>query len=199
MIDPPIRRAEPVEGKVLAQVIADAFHPLPVTRWLVTDPVDRRQIMPNNFQLVVDHAIEHGTVHTTDRLDAVAVWFSNAPTGVPAIPEYDERLLTVCREYTENFRVLDETFDRMHPIGPPHEYLALLAVAPGQQSRGLGGRLLRARLDELDRAGVPAYLEASSPRSRRFYLRHGYVDRGLPFTTPGGPESAFWPMWRAPS
>src|SRR6185312_8154321 len=78
MIEPPIRRAEPVEGKALAQVIADAFHALPITAWLVPDPADRREIMPANFQLFVDHAIEHGTVHTTDRLDAVAVWFADA-------------------------------------------------------------------------------------------------------------------------
>jgi len=199
MIEPPIRRAEPFEGKALAQVIADAFYALPITVWLVPDPADRREIMPANFQLFVDHAIEHGTVHTTDRLDAVAVWLPDAPSGTPPIPDYDRRLSAVGRQYTENFRVLDASFVRMHPTGPPHEYLALLAVAPGRQSRGLGSRLMRARLDALDRAGVPAYLEASSPRSRRFYLRHGYVDVNAPFTPPGGPESAFWPMWRAPA
>jgi GNAT superfamily N-acetyltransferase len=199
MIEPPIRPAEPVEGKALAQVIADAFHALPITAWLVPDPADRREIMPADFQLFVDHAIEHGTVHTTDRLDAVAVWLPNAPAGTPPIPDYDRRLSAVGRQYTENFRVLDETFEHMHPSGPPHEYLMLLAVAPGRQSRGLGGRLMRAHLDALDRAGVPAYLEASSPRSRQFYLCHGFVDVNAPFTPPGGPESALWPMWRAPA
>ncbi len=86
MIDPPIRPAEPVEGKALAQVIADAFHALPVTVWLVPDAAERRAIMPANFQLFVDHALEHGTVHTTDRLDAVAVWFPDAPIGDAADP-----------------------------------------------------------------------------------------------------------------
>ncbi len=197
MAEPSLRRAEPVEGKVLAQVIADAFHALPVSRWLVPDPAERRQIMPANFQLFVDHAVQHGTVHTTDELDAVAVWFSDAPEGIPEIPDYGARLLAICGPYTSKFRSLDETLARAHPLGRPHEYLALLAVNPDVQSRGLGGRLLRARHDELDRAGVPAYLEASSPRSRQLYLRNGYTDLAAPFTTPGGPDPAFWPMWRS--
>jgi len=51
----------------------------------------------------------------------------------------------------------------------------------------------------LDRTGSPAYLEASSPRTRDLYLAHGYVLRpGAPFHLPGsGPP--MWPMWRDPS
>jgi hypothetical protein len=54
------------------------------------------------------------------------------------------------------------------------------------------------RLAALDDSGRPAYLEASSPRARDLYLRHGYLPRpGTPFHLPdGGPP--MWPMWREP-
>ena len=42
---------------------------------------------------------------------------------------------------------------------------------------------------------MPAYHEASSPRNRALYERHGYVTQGE-FTLPDGPP--LWPMWRDP-
>ena len=47
----------------------------------------------------------------------------------------------------------------------------------------------------LDANGMPAYLEASSPRSRDLYAKHGYL-AGEPFRVPDG--TPFWPMWREP-
>ncbi|HEX5493068.1 MAG TPA: GNAT family N-acetyltransferase [Mycobacteriales bacterium] len=87
-------------------------------------------------------------------------------------------------------------FEAHHP-SEPHHYLAFLAVRPERQGAGLGSALLRHHHARLDRTGVAAYLEASSPRSRELYLRHGYRPRGEPFTVPDG--TPFWPMWRTPS
>lgn len=77
-------------------------------------------------------------------------------------------------------------------------HLAILAVHPGHQGRGIGTALLRAHHARLDQAGTPGYLEASSPRNRALYQRHGYTLRpGGPFHLPGG-GPPMWPMWRAP-
>jgi GNAT superfamily N-acetyltransferase len=84
-----------------------------------------------------------------------------------------------------------------HPAGVPHQHLAILAVRPGRQGLGLGTALLNARHHDLDHDGVPAYLEASSPRARDLYQRHGYTMRpGAAFRLPEGP--LLWPMWREP-
>jgi arginine/ornithine N-succinyltransferase beta subunit len=51
-------------------------------------------------------------------------------------------------------------------------------------------------LARADDEGMPAYHEATSPRNRALYERHGYVDQGA-FTLPdGGPT--LWRMWREP-
>jgi len=57
---------------------------------------------------------------------------------------------------------------------------------------------LRAGHAWLDDKSMPAYLEASGPRSRDLYLAHGYELRpDAPFYLPeGGP--AMWPMMRKP-
>jgi GNAT superfamily N-acetyltransferase len=127
------------------------------------------------------------------------VWYSNAPEGVPDIPDYDQRLAAICGPYTKRFQLLDEAMHHAHPVGRQHEFLALLAVSPDAQGGGLGAALLKVRHDVLDEAGIPAYLEASSLRSRQLYLRNGYVDLGQPFAVPDGPDPAMWPLWRDPA
>ena len=51
-----------------------------------------------------------------------------------------------------------------------------MGVEPASQGRRLGSTLLQHNLDKCDRDGLPAYLEATSPRSRNLYARHGFDD-----------------------
>ena len=77
-------------------------------------------------------------------------------------------------------------------------HLALMAVRPSMQRAGMGSALLQHQHVLLDQWGLPAYLEAADPTSRRLYSRHGYLDHGEPFPcTPAGP--LLYPMWRQPS
>jgi ribosomal protein S18 acetylase RimI-like enzyme len=86
--------------------------------------------------------------------------------------------------------------ERRHPNRPPHFYLAVVGVEPGSQGRGLGSRLMHPVLSEADGAGTAAYLEASTPRSRALYERHGFEVVEEIRLPRGGP--AIWRMWRDP-
>ena len=84
-----------------------------------------------------------------------------------------------------------------HPRTPPHWYLATMGVVRERQGRGLGTALMRPALESLDSEGIPAYLEASTPRSRELYRRNGFEVTGE-FNLPAhGPP--LWQMWREPS
>ena len=84
-----------------------------------------------------------------------------------------------------------------HPPKPPHWYLAIMGVDPQWQGRGLGSKLMRPALETLDAQGMPAYLEASTPRSRALYERHGFAVTGEFNLPAGGPT--LWQMWREPT
>ena len=85
--------ADPADLDTLSQVIADAFHDLAPSRWLIADPDARREIFPGYFRIYVEHALASGVVHTTpdrDRRGAVAP--HRRGRRQPPAPDYDTRL-----------------------------------------------------------------------------------------------------------
>jgi GNAT superfamily N-acetyltransferase len=194
---PAVIRAQPESTAVLSQVIADAFHDLDVSRWLLPVPAIRRRVFPAYFQLAVEHAMTRGVVYTTPGLTAVALWLPVAGELPPPPDGYAGRLTALTAPWTGQFRLLDTALEHHHPTGQPHHYLAILAVRPDQQRRGTGTALLAAHHAVLDACAMPAYLEASDAGTRDLYLRHGYQLRpGAPIRLPDGP--CMWPMWREP-
>ena len=67
---------------------------------------------------------------------------------------------------------------------------------PEWQGRGLGAALLNAVLERCDRERVPAFLEASRPRNRDLYERHGFAVTEEFRLGRGAPPQ--WRMWREP-
>lgn len=189
-----IVRASQAEAGRLADLIGMAFADLPPSAWLVPDAAARVRVLSASFRIFVDLAVAHGEVHVTTHRTGVAVWLPyNQP--IPKPVDYDDRLAAACGPWTDRFRTLDALFEENHPA-EPHHYLAFLAVRPELHGQGIGGALLRHYHDYLDAHRRPAYLEASHPRSRDLYLRHGYEPCGQPFTLPSG--APFWPLWREP-
>ena len=191
-----IQVVQPHEGEAgeLAGLIGDAFAALPASEWLVPEPAERARVLAASFRIYVDLAIAYGEVHVTHDRDGVAIWFPR-DRPLPEPEDYDARLAKACGPWTERFRTLDALFETHHPL-EPHHHLAFLATRPDRQGQGIGSALLRHYHAHLDDRGIPAYLEASHPRSRDLYLRHGYEPRGEPFALPSG--APFWPLWRPP-
>jgi GNAT superfamily N-acetyltransferase len=189
-------RAAPADLDTLSQLIAGAFCDLAPSRWLIADRATRRKIFPGYFRIYVEHTLEAGMAYTTTDRAAAALWIpfgQDAPTP-PA--GYGRRLAAATGPWASRFQAFDVALEARHPAGLTHHHLALLAVRPGRQGQGIGTALLRWHHQILDRGGVPAYLEASSLRTRTLYLRHGYADHGPPIYLPEGP--LMYPMLRPP-
>jgi GNAT superfamily N-acetyltransferase len=193
----PVIRAGDADAGPLSQVIADAFADLPPSRWLIADPVARRDIFPGYFRLFVEHVLASGVVHTTADRSAVALWLFVGDGHDAGPADYENRLAALTSPWTDRFLAFDAALDQHHPAGVPHHYLAMIAVRPDRQGAGVGAALLRSYLQSIDgQERAPAYLEASSQRVHGLYLRHGYaLGADAPFYLPdGGPP--MWPMWR---
>jgi GNAT superfamily N-acetyltransferase len=181
----------------LGALIAEAFHPLAVSRWLAPEPTHRRRAQTGQFTMLVHHALAYGEVHTTADLDAVAVWLPHdGARAVPPVTGYHQRLAQICGPFLARFTALDAALHASQPAFA-HWYLALLAVRPERQGHSLGSALLDFQHRALDRLGMPSFLQTGDIRSSRLYARHGYTPLGDPFPAgPGGPP--MYSMWRPP-
>jgi GNAT superfamily N-acetyltransferase len=195
-IDLGIRRTDISDIAAVAATVAAGFFDDPVTQWLLPDEHRRRQLVQPMFELYVAPYVRLGETYLTADGNGAAVWLL---PGVELLTDQEEESFVQALEElvgpdAERHALLAETFERYHPTQPLY-YCQFLATVPAMQSRGIGSAFLRDMLARADREGMPAYHEATSPRNRALYERHGYVTQGE-FTLPDGPP--LWPMWRDP-
>lgn len=199
MTDYDIRPAREDELAAVGHLISYAFNDLDANIYLVPPLDDRLPVMADFFTLLTEHAHRYGRVDVIDLpgggLAGTAVWFDRSK-DMPEPEHYDRRLKSLAGQYLERFHALDELFDKHHPL-EAHWHLAFLAVHPAEQDHGLGSKLMRRTHEELDRAGLPAYLEATNENNVRLYRRHGYTDM-LPFEILLPDGTPFFRMWRTP-
>ena len=196
-VDVRLRRAAVTDRTRVAAIVAAAFFDDPVTQWLLPDIDRRRELVLPAFELFVGQYLPHRETYTTTDGAGAAVWL---PPNTELSSPQDERafgsaLAEVLGPDTDRAIQLAEIFAEHHPQGPLY-YCQFLATVPTHQGRGIGSAFLRDMLRRADTEGVPAYHEATTPRNRALYERHGYLARGE-FTLPdNGPT--LWPMWREP-
>lgn len=193
-----VRKAGAADRDAVVSALAAAFEDDPVFAWIFPDLARRALLNRSFFELTVDVLAPHDDAWTSgDGVSGAALW---VPYGRPALSEDDgERFAGALAELAgpDAGRMLETValLDEHHPAGP-HEYLWFLGVVPQAQGTGIGSALMAPVLERADRAGVPAYLEATSARSKTLYERHGFVATA-PIAVAGGPS--LWPMWRRPA
>lgn len=181
----------------LSQVIADAFHELPQSRWLIPDPDARRQIFPGYFRLLIELSLASGTLYTTADRAGTALWAHVSPDGVRRPDDYAARLAATTGRWAGRFVTFDAVLDRHYPARRTYGLLDILAVRPDRQKQGVGSALLRAYHQMLDRGeGTLVCLNAAGTRSRQLYRWHGYLPCGVFYLPEDGP--AMYPMARPP-
>jgi GNAT superfamily N-acetyltransferase len=195
-----IRKLRLAERPAVVDSLARAFYDDPIFNWILRDDARRLEQLRRAIRLFGERIwFEHDEVYTTDSVVGGACWL---PPGKWRLPFFEELSLApplariMGRDGLPRFLRAVRQSERRHPE-KPHYYLAMIGVAPEWQGKGMGTALMRPALERCDREGTPAYLEASSNRSRVCYERSGFtVTEEVPL--PGGGPS-WWAMWREPA
>jgi GNAT superfamily N-acetyltransferase len=183
----------------VARSLAQAFLDDPHFSWIIRDERIRLGRLEAGFSLFIRRIwLPHDVSYTHDQLIGAALWM---PPGTWHLSVWAQlRLMpaTIGVLRGDSARLLRAlTFiEGKHPRSPGHWYLPMIGVTPAWQGHGFGAALLRPVLERCDRERTPAYLEASTPRNRALYERHGFeVVEECRYASDG---PLMWRMWREP-
>jgi GNAT superfamily N-acetyltransferase len=176
--------------------LTESFFGDPLMVWAFPDPGIRAERLSTLWRFMAEYVyLPGGVCTTTEDHSAVALW--RDPSNLRSEDFRDhhgaEFFTAMHGEEGELDRLstMGRTMAAHHPEDP-HWYLLAIGVLPDHQGRGLGGDLLRFTLAELLPQGMPAYLEATSPRSRTLYVRSGFAEMSA-FNVEDSPT--LWGMW----
>jgi GNAT superfamily N-acetyltransferase len=194
-----VDRASLDQMPAMAGVLARAFHHDPAFSWVLRADPRRMKILEHGFELFLSRIwLEQEETYTTAGTVAVAVWERPDEWKVPLSRQL--RMLPAMvkvfgRHLPRVLRALT-VLEGKHPR-EPHYYLPFIGVEPEWQGRGLGSAVLAPVLQRCDDERMPAFLEASTPRNRALYERHGFaVTEEFRLGDSAPPQ---WRMWRTPS
>ncbi|MFF5273159.1 GNAT family N-acetyltransferase [Streptomyces sp. NPDC000133] len=191
-----IRQAETEDREQVVRLLDEAFHHDPVSGWVFPDEAHRRAVHGKFLGVFVDVTLVEGRIDLLEDGTAVALWLP-VPAGAPTEEDTTPALMRATADPdNERAELVGRLTGAIHPHDRAHEYLLMIGVSPDRQGEGIGAALIADVLERCDRDGVPAYLEASSARSRRLYERLGFTFMGATVELPDGPS--MWPMWREP-
>jgi GNAT superfamily N-acetyltransferase len=193
-----LRQATSGDAEPMARALARGFYDDPVAEWMM--PRDHRRLaqLEDAFAKGLRGVyLQEGDCWTTGSVVGAAIWLPPGHWRIPVLRQL--RLLpAMARIYGRDLPRAGRAFallESEHPKDRPHWYLPFIAVDPEWQGKGIGTALLQPVLERCDRDGLPAFLEASTPRNRACYERNGFrVTDVMHF--PKGPP--MWKMWREP-
>lgn len=169
---------DPVWGPALARADSSTAHHVPFWR------------------LFVEGAMPQGMVFRSDDGTAVALWIP--PGGYEMTDEQEAALRGVVTDNLDSaaqdaMYALWDRFDTNHPDTEPHAYLNLLATHPDHRGHGVAQQMVRDTLADLDRQGIPSYLESTNPANDHRYERLGFTKVGeFAGVTSGSIVSTMW-------
>jgi GNAT superfamily N-acetyltransferase len=192
-----IRLGNEDDFEKVVEIMNTNFHDAPFFAWIADDPDERSKLTREFFKLHMKLGLTKGTVNIAECADqgvvGAAIWSPKGTLDAVANSEIQQ----FAGAYAPRFQLLVDTFQEHYPPATTFEHLMWISVHPAVHGRGVGGKLLSYRLDELDRLGKPAYLEATTRLSARgAYERAGFQPIGEPIRLPRGVTG--FPMWRNP-
>jgi GNAT superfamily N-acetyltransferase len=194
-----VRKARADEAPRLAAALGLAFEDDPAATWIVPDDAQRRTLLERAFLLFLERIwLEQEECYTTQSGAGAAVWElpGQWKLGLGLQLRLLPRLALTYRRFTPRLVRAIDALESDHP-SQEHYYLPFVGVIPDWQGRGIGAALIKPVLDRCDRERLPAYLEASAPRNRALYERHGFEVTEEFRLGKGSPP--LWRMWRAPA
>lgn len=194
-----VRRAQRADLDDVVATLTDAFMTEPVMSWAFPSDRVRSRRLDALWSFMAGEAyLPLGASTVAPGGDGAALWL--APGQGLGDEFWDTRAVDFVNGLegeVERLSAISKAMAAHHPHDREHWYLLAIGVATDRQGGRLGSALLAHTLEIADADGAPAYLEATSRRSRVLYERFGFEVIAEISAAPGAPT--LWSMWREPN
>lgn len=182
------------DDRLIGQIIGRSFHDDPVNLWAFNGAA---ALVPFYTAMARKLYLRKGFGHVTSCGTGGTMWLPpHIPKDVPVLRNLDiiasitwHGGLTALKNGLKTDACLSE-----HKPKEPCYYLFTIGTLPEHQGKGIGSRLMKAGLDVVDEAGMPAYLESTKFSNVSFYQRYGFEVIKVVAPAPNAPK--VWLMWR---
>ena len=187
-----IRPITPSEIDKAADILATGYFHDIFFKWSVENDDDRHRILADYYKIYLNAigCVSHVAENAQGHIIGVSVWL---PHDVDA-DIYDD-IDKAAGVYAPQFRaVCDKSHDSEPPMSPFYQLVGFVVLLEAR-GIGVGNALLKYHLDILDEAGIPTYLEASTPYTGvGVYGHFGYQPVGelMVFAD----NAVLHPLWR---
>ena len=167
-----LRLVSSIENDKFLNCLLTAFFADPTIRYMWPES---SQFL-NHFKTFADsycgNAVINQTAWTKDNFAGVAAWLG------PNKEQDEDTLIDIIVNTCPGERV-DEILGLLDTLSSYHPkeacwYLPMIGVDPNFQRHGYGMELMSHMLHEIDRRGLPVYLESSNPENITLYQKCGF-------------------------
>jgi len=151
-------------GKIAAQAYFDKDN----NAIRFPDPTQRMLFLTNLMDFTFKYSFKYGEVFaTSSNLEGVVAWLPHDKAFISTFQYIRfgalSAILKVGRNYLKELRIYSSLCKKKHQkyANFPHWYLYNLAVIPKHQGKGFATKLLKPKLNILDRLQLPCFLETS--------------------------------------
>ena len=178
MRQPEVLEAKSGDKKKVLSTACLAFSADPFMRWILPEGQSYLDKYRELIEIYCcEKSLQNSTAFMVESFAGTAIWL---PPGVFG----DEQKISdwisenVLPEKLETFEEVLDEMGKYHPKDNRSWYLAVLAVDPAFQRRGLGSIMMKHVNRILDERGFRGFLETSNPKNISLYQRHGYETMG---------------------
>jgi len=176
-----IIRLDKADLKRVSQMFTRAFYNDPFSLYAFPDIKERDSKLIYMIEMSLRYGLRYGMVYAPSaRIEGGAIWMPPGKWAMTisgillsgALSSIIRMGLKAELKMMPIDKFMEEKHKKLAPF--PHWYLALLGGDPQYQKQGYASKLLRGMLDEIDKQGLPAYLETDSEKNYLMYQHFGF-------------------------
>jgi len=164
-----------------ANVLGQSFSNYPIFKYILPDDQYRYRKLSCLFEFLINSGLSTGKVIAPSKnIECVSIWQTSSHSSTSIINAIESGILRLFIKINltslKRFISIGKAKQKIRSsiIKEPYCLLDVIGTDPKYQGRGFAKKIIQSQLAELDKEGLPCYLETSDSDNAEFYKMFGF-------------------------